>query len=293
MEYVIHFSDLHLSVEAPPPRKLLGRRALGFLRWKLSRGRKHSLEPLMALQKWLAAAQVSQVVITGDLVHLGLPEEFSLAKDFLERLGPPEKIFLVPGNHDFYVPEPFEKTFAKWSPYLHLDESRDYPTVLKKEHYALIGLDTTCPNVPPFAMGELGDKQLARLKDVLKTLREAGLVRILALHHPPLPGMISTLKALKETTELAELLREEGLEIVLFGHTHKIIRGYYETRLGKSLFLGAPSLTYVGNDPLRKSRFFRIGFDNKENSLNINLETYVFRGGAFERESRDNIELAK
>ncbi len=42
--------------------------------------------------------------VTGDLTHISLPAEFQVARTQLERLGSPDQVFLIPGNHDCYVP---------------------------------------------------------------------------------------------------------------------------------------------------------------------------------------------
>ena len=43
------------------------------------------------------------MLVTGDLVHIGLEQEMSEAAQWLRSLGPPEKVILVPGNHDNYA----------------------------------------------------------------------------------------------------------------------------------------------------------------------------------------------
>ena len=82
-------SDPHLSCPAPlRATDLLGKRALGYLSWRLARRRRHLAGVLAALVQDLRAAQADHVVVTGDLTHLGLPHEFEQARRWLDALGP-------------------------------------------------------------------------------------------------------------------------------------------------------------------------------------------------------------
>ena len=62
--------------------------------------------------------QPFQIAVTGDLTHLGLPDEYRQAAEFLRRLGPPEQVAVIPGNHDAYVGSAWEKGHNLWAPYL-------------------------------------------------------------------------------------------------------------------------------------------------------------------------------
>ena len=97
-------SDPHLSSPAPVrATDLLGKRALGYLSWRLARRHRHLAEVLAALVQDLRAAQADHVVVTGDLTHLGLPHEFEQARRWLDALGPAPALSVVPGNHDAYA----------------------------------------------------------------------------------------------------------------------------------------------------------------------------------------------
>ncbi|MGD9287583.1 MAG: hypothetical protein PVG74_08230, partial [Desulfobacterales bacterium] len=79
-----HISDPHLScMKAVRARDLLGKRLLGFLRWKLQRQAGHSDSLLSALQTDLKKSNPDQIAVTGDLTHLSLPAEFEKAGQWL------------------------------------------------------------------------------------------------------------------------------------------------------------------------------------------------------------------
>ena len=87
-------------------RELLNKRALGYLSWRRKRRFEHRREVLDALQRDLNLEQVDQLLVTGDLTHIGLPSEFEQARDWLRQLGDASKVALVPGNHDSCVAAP-------------------------------------------------------------------------------------------------------------------------------------------------------------------------------------------
>jgi len=222
-----HVSDLHLSsLTGLGSRRLLGKRLLGYLSWRRKRRFEHHPEVLEALARRLLELNFEQTLITGDLLHIGLPEEFNQARAWLERLGPPDKLALVPGNHDAYAPESWDRSFARWQTYLQGDappaQSQGlYPSLRRRGPVAFIGLSTALPTPPFMATGRLGDRQLNALANLLRTCRQEGLFRVVYLHHPPLTGGEKWRKRLVDSAALEAVLKEEGAELVLHGHSHK------------------------------------------------------------------------
>lgn len=233
-----HVSDLHATPVAPRgPAPLLGKRVLGWLSWQLRRRRAHRTEVLEALLRDLAARPVDHVAVTGDLTNVSLEEEFELARRWLARLGPPDRVTAVPGNHDAYVAVPQARSWALWSDYLVSDalgsellaELHDaekasaivFPSVRVIGDVALVGLCSARPSPWFDASGTLGTGQLARLEAALAELSARGKMRVVLLHHPPAPGAVSTRRALRDADALCTVLRRRGAELVLHGHLHR------------------------------------------------------------------------
>ena len=63
----------------------------------------HRSDVLEAIMRDLRSERPDHVAVTGDLVNIALPAEFEHARRWLEALGPPADVSLVPGNHDAYV----------------------------------------------------------------------------------------------------------------------------------------------------------------------------------------------
>jgi 3',5'-cyclic AMP phosphodiesterase CpdA len=114
-----HLSDPHLA-PLPVPRlgDLASKRVLGYLNWVRKRRAIHRRDVLAAIVADLRAARPDHIAVTGDLVNIGLPAEIENAARWLEELGPPSQVSLVPGNHDAYVPGAAARCMKAWAPYL-------------------------------------------------------------------------------------------------------------------------------------------------------------------------------
>src|SRR3954447_24850133 len=99
-----HLSDPHLSpLPAVRFRDLAGKRALGYLNWTRNRHEFYKREVLDALVSDMQAQSPDHIAITGDLVNLGLEAEFLQVTEWLQSVGAPDRVTVVPGNHDAYV----------------------------------------------------------------------------------------------------------------------------------------------------------------------------------------------
>ena len=58
---------------------------------------------LDALVEDLQAQRPDHIAVTGDLVNISLVAEFAPARAWLESVGTPDHVTVVPGNHDAYV----------------------------------------------------------------------------------------------------------------------------------------------------------------------------------------------
>jgi 3',5'-cyclic AMP phosphodiesterase CpdA len=261
-----HLSDLHLSslagVKLPD---LLSKRALGYISWRLRRRRLHTPEVLDALLGDLRGLTLDHTVITGDLTHIGLPTEFQQAREWLDSLGSPTDVTLVPGNHDAYVRASWDTTFALWTPYMVSDSGLSagpdlrsahstFPAVRKRSFAALIGVSSARPSAPFLASGSLGAVQLERLNDVLGELRQK-LFRVLLIHHPPMPGAVGWRKRLTDEAQLRSVMARHGVELVLHGHTHRASAMRYQTASRPIPIIGAPSATARGSKPGHRAQY--------------------------------------
>lgn len=264
---IAHLSDLHLtSLGDARVRDLLNKRALGYLSWRFQRRREHLPEILAALRHDLSELAPDHTVITGDLTHLGLPGEFRQARQWLEMLGVPTDVTVIPGNHDTYVRARWEDTLALWAPYMASDpglqvdvqEARDrsfFPSVRVRGPAVLIGATSACPSAPFFATGSLGAAQIERLSDILDRTRRQRLFRILLIHHPPLADAVGWRKRLTDRAALTGLLARHGAEMVIHGHAHRLCVGHIALAHGEMPVIGVPSASARGAHPERRAAY--------------------------------------
>ena len=220
MFVLAHLSDIH-HAPLPSPRlvELLSKRGLGYLNWLRKRRRIHSAEVLAAIVADLRTQTPDHVAVTGDLVNLSLSNEFAPARAWLDRLGSPDAVTVVPGNHDAYVRAVAGHARRDWGDYMRGDAGEDFPFVRRRGPVALVGLSTSVPTLPLAATGRLGEEQLKPLGGLLRALGSAGLFRVVLIHHPPVGG--NYFRRLVDAEALREVLHRNGAELVLHGHHHE------------------------------------------------------------------------
>ena len=244
-----HISDPHLtSLNQVSPRQLLSKRLLGYISWRRKRRAEHQSRVLQALQRDLETDELVQLVITGDLTHIGLPQEFTQAAAWLQQLGSPSDIAVVPGNHDACVKMPWKDGLGHWQAYMNSDATSDpgFPSLRVRQGIAFIGLSSACATPPLMASGTLGKEQLSSLAAILEQTAKAGLFRVVYIHHPPVPGTEKWRKRLTDAPELSELIKQQGAELILHGHGHRAQQHDLETPDGKVLVAAVPSASALG-----------------------------------------------
>lgn len=217
-------SDPHLTtLDGVRPGELRDKRVLGWLSWRRKRRLRHDASVLAALVDDARAAGIEHWAITGDLTHIGLPTELEAAADWLESLGDASAVSAIPGNHDLYVADPEGRMHRRWAPWMKSDDGRDgFPWLRLRGPVALIGVDSAWAAPWFMATGEVGAEQLTRLDALLEATGRAGYLRVLLVHHAPLPGLDPWRKRLVDAPALADALERRGAELVLHGHGHAL-----------------------------------------------------------------------
>jgi 3',5'-cyclic AMP phosphodiesterase CpdA len=218
-----HLSDPHLApLPVPSWSQLASKRLFGYLNWQRKRHRIHQRATLDRVVADLLAQAPDHIALTGDLVNIALPEEFTAACAWLAALGPAEKVSIVPGNHDAYVPAALGDAASSWSDYMRADQGGEpiWPFVRRRAGVALIGLSTAIASPPLMATGQLGAAQLSRLMQLLTQLRDKGLFRVVLIHHPPESEPRRHRERLLDAAAFRDALAEAGAELILHGHEH-------------------------------------------------------------------------
>lgn len=283
MSYVLaHISDLHL---APLPRarpdELVGKRFLSWLSWHSKRKDLHKPEVLEALLEDLAAQAPNHIALTGDVVNLSLPAEFRAAAKLLPKIAPPEKLSLVPGNHDYLVQLKWEESWGTWQAYL-LDDHAErppqdfeeaFPYVQRRGPLVILGLSSAVPTPPTFASGRLGEAQLRRLEPLLRQLAEEEATVVVLIHHSPAPRGKRARKQLSDAHELRHLLGKYGASLVLHGHNHRFIEASIPGPAGNIPVLGVASATSLAWANLPTAHYHLLRFSETK-AVELELRHY-------------------
>ncbi len=225
-----HISDVHLGpITGFHPRYWNVKRGLGFLNWHRGRRFVHQKEIADRIAADALAQSPDHIAVTGDLANIGLPSEYDAAFSWLAGLGPPERVSVVPGNHDIYTARLHGSScLERWAPYMTSDafgagvrSAGAFPFVRRIGDVALIGLNSAVPTPPFVAAGRLGREQIDALASILDRLGKESLIRVVLIHHPPLPGQAPPRRALADAALLEETLVRAGAELVLHGHNHR------------------------------------------------------------------------
>lgn len=245
-----HLSDPHLGpIPAPSLGELLGKRAIGYFNWTRNRHLRHSRDEADVLVRDIQAQNADHIAVLGDLINLGLASEFAPALDWMRSVGSPERVTLVPGNHDSYVRETADTFATAWADYMQGDGARNvpatFPFLQRRGPLALIGLSSAVPMPPFIAAGTLGGDQLAKLEALLTQLAGEPLFRVLLIHHPLRSPLARWHKRLTDAPALLDLLRKHGVDLVLHGHDHQHSLMWFDGPAKPIPAVGVPSASAV------------------------------------------------
>jgi 3',5'-cyclic AMP phosphodiesterase CpdA len=158
--------------------------------------------------------QPDVILITGDLVDLGQPDEYDHLLSLLAPLR--QRIFAVPGNHDDRAA--MRAALGRSVP----ADAGDFLQFSVDDHaLRIIGLDTL---IPGQGGGELCAKRLHFLDAALRNRPEAP--TLIMMHHPPFDTGIGHMDriGLKGREEFAAIVaRHAQVQLIACGHVHRTI----------------------------------------------------------------------
>ena len=279
-----HLSDPHLPMPQARALELIGKRATGYVNWWRTRVRLHVPQALAGVVADIKEKKPDHVVVTGDLVNISLPAEFTPAAEWLAAMGGPKDVTLVPGNHDVYVATAWPKTLGLWGAYMASDgappaESFDvFPTLRRRGPEALVGLSSGVPKPPFFATGTLGETQIARAEKMLAELKREDLCRVVLIHHPPLTSE-SRFKRLTDAEAFQAMIRRAGCEIVLHGHNHRSEVARIAGPDGPVPVVGVASASAAPDSKYGRARYHLLHIAREDGGWRLDVELRALRAG--------------
>lgn len=277
-----HISDIHLGpLPAVRKRDLVSKRITGYVNWRRNRARAIGNETLSTVLNGLLDTRPDHVAVTGDLTNLALDAELAAAATWLETLGDPHTVSVVPGNHDAYVRGAVVKALSVWKRWMTGDDgtapatNHDFPYVRRCGPVAVIGVSSAVATPVFMAAGRFGGTQARRLAAALDETGRDGLFRVVLIHHPPVRGAARPSKRLVGIRRFQDVVRTAGAELVLHGHTHKAQRHWIDGPHGTRVpVIGVPAAGQApGHErPAGAFNLFRIG--GKAGNWSLGLEEW-------------------
>ncbi len=262
-----HLSDPHLGPLAGfSLHQLFGKRATGYVNWRRKRRHAHDMDILALIVADIRAQQPDHTACTGDVSHIGLPNEFKTAAAFLDELGPREAVSFVPGNHDAYARSSLKALAYHLREWVTGDDGRTgYPWYRRRGPVALIGLNTGVPTLPLMATGKVGRDQIAKAEILLDRARDEGLIRVVLIHHPPYVGGARRSRELVDAAAFEAMLARKGADLVIHGHNHRFSLAWRPGQGRDVPIVGVPSASIgpLGHGELASWHLFKIEGDAK------------------------------
>lgn len=293
-----HISDVHLG---PLPdvtyRDLASKRVVGYVNWQRNRRRHMHDAVIDTIVADIKASAPDHIAITGDLVNLALDGEIEMAKHWLETLGRPEDVSVVPGNHDAYVPGALDKACRAWAPWMMGDginspvDRNSFPYLRVRGQVALIGVSTARATAPFMANGFFMEGQAKRLGRMLDATAGRGLFRVVMIHHPPLRGAVPQHKRLFGIDRFAKLMRRPGAELILHGHSHLPTLSFMDGRDATVPVVGVAAAGQAPGGKHPAAQYNLFGIDGEPGNWRIALTRRGLTGPATQPADLETVEL--
>ena len=296
-----HMSDLHIG-PLPTPRRfeLVNKRVFGYLNWHKSRKNMHHRPTLDRLKDDLRGEKPDHVVITGDIVNIGMRDEFLQALDWLKQVGSGDEVSVIPGNHDVYVPLLKEPGIGRWNSFMtndgeaehiHSSSRQGFPYVRQRGDVAIIGLSSAIPTMPLIAAGRLGAVQRKKLRHHLIELGKKKLFRVVLIHHPPVSLAGNWVRGLRDAGEFGAIIREAGAELILHGHDHTHKIRALQGPDGPVPVVGIPSASVISHPHKPLSRYNLYNIERTVNGWRCEMSGRGLRTNSSPIETLSKIDL--
>jgi len=199
-------------------------------------------------------AGAAHLVISGDLTELGTAEQFeTLAEVLLDAAIDPERVTLIPGNHDAYTrADAWGRALDGPLAPFRSASAAGHGTVVERARAFLLPLDVACHQHFTRAAGELTAGAADALESRVRDLSGRGRPVVIVVHHSPIahrPRAWQWLHGLRGGERILDLLARFPDVHVLHGHLHHEVELSLDD--GRPRIFGAPA---VIDDPEHSPR---------------------------------------
>lgn len=224
MATIAHLTDLHLVENNYADRRFESRARLQYLSFGRPLAPEARKDRVASALRQVWMRNVDHLLITGDLTEDGHQEQFEVLAELLaESRLPPERVTLVPGNHDAYI-EADGFARALRGPLQPYAATSSVATALRFRDMTIVPVSTAFQQSPLRSAGAIASHELASLAAIATDPSLAGRPIVFAQHHPPgaafIP-LVQWLDGLTEHSALSDLFRRCPHLHVMHGHTHR------------------------------------------------------------------------
>ena len=99
------------------------------------------------------------------------------------------------------------------------------------------------------------DEACEALEKILQDTGRRRLFRIILIHHPPVPGVVTRRKRLADAAAFCSVVKRCGAELVLHGHIHRSSFKHINTARGNIPVISVPSALALGRKPERRAKY--------------------------------------
>ena len=245
---IAHLSDVHMLASRPSRARAGHSLSVRFL----SLGRR--LDAWRRTRKLAGALEAAKrsgaqhFVISGDLTEIGAPDEYeAFAETMQEANIDPDRVTLVPGNHDAYSDSGAWRAAMEGplKPYASASAA-GAGKVVERGDVCFVPVDVTCAQPITKSAGVLTDDTAVALERRFADTMLRGKTMVVVQHHPPFAHTMRAwqwIDGLQGSARLMAMLEKHGHVQVLHGHLHHAVdRTVNPAPSGASRVFGAPAV---------------------------------------------------
>lgn len=237
---IAHLSDVHL-IAARSSRRTYGLRSRAVRFGRSSdpamRGKK-----LASALRSVVANDADHLVVSGDLTELGDEAEYELFAEILAgaRISP-ERVTLIPGNHDAYSKRDawasaLAGPLSPWASSSALPGSA--VNLVDREDVAFVPIDVTIHQSMLWSGGALRPETAKRIDALARDPALAHKPVVLVIHHPPFPKHDNAAYKLVDSLAGSDLVYD-----LLARHRNMhLLHGHFHRALDRERMFGAPGV---------------------------------------------------
>gem|GEM_PF-1675810 len=243
MTILAHLTDLHMLERDHRKRRGLSRTRLQFLSTGAALDAEARLQRATRMLQLAQRGGADHILLTGDLTEDGVDSQFEMLAEALHNSGiEPERVTLLPGNHDAYVDyRAFDRALAGPLQAFRATSHDHAKTVLPG---AVIVPISTAIEGQWFtrSRGAIRALDVARIRRIASDPISHDRAVVVAQHHPPSQHPVFAVEwfdGVDNVSSMRDLLYERSRVHVVHGHTHRLSTKHLSGREHAQIYCAA------------------------------------------------------